>query len=104
LAVILFCVSGLGALSLPLMFEGTVRAGLLVIALLPFFWVGPTAYRLLTGGGHGSEVRGLVMRGIEGIAVYNGSLAVIFGSVTLGGIALGLILPGRWVGRWFYGT
>ena len=77
---------------------------LMLIGVLPFFWILPRAVSVLRDGQEGGKVRALVMRGIEGIAVYNGVLALTFGGGALGLLALGLILPGRWVGRWFYST
>ncbi|MCA9538044.1 MAG: UbiA family prenyltransferase [Myxococcales bacterium] len=51
-----------------------------------------------------SSVRGVVMAGIYGIALINGALALAAGGDVYAAVAVGLLIPGRRFGRWFYAT
>ena len=50
------------------------------------------------------RVRGLVLRGIKGVAFLNASILFVFGHYLLGGIVLALLVPGRYVAKTFYAT
>lgn len=70
---------------------------------LPLAWlVGPVSRALRTPSA--GSVRGAVMAGIFGIAMVNGCLALAAGGWWQAAIAVGLLVPGRFVGRWFYAT
>lgn len=68
----------------------------LVWLLLPMrrAWKAPAA----------GPVRGVVMAGIFGIALINGVLALGAGGYWQAAVIVGLLVPGRLVGRWFYAT
>ncbi|MFN3198072.1 MAG: UbiA family prenyltransferase [Bradymonadia bacterium] len=84
----------LGVLSTP------VGAALVAIPLL---WLLPALKRGYTAPGAG-PVRGAVMAGIFGIAMVNGVIAAQAGAWIAAAIIIGLLVPGKMVGRWFYAT
>jgi hypothetical protein len=49
-------------------------------------------------------VRGAVMAGIFGVAMVNAALCALVGAWALAAITVGLLVPGKFVGRWFYAT
>lgn len=57
-------------------------------------WAAPSA----------GSVRGVVMAGIFGIALIDGALALAAGGFWQAAVIVGLLVPGRLVGRWFYAT
>lgn len=71
--------------------------------LLPFAWLIRPARAARQAPGAG-PVRGAVMAGIFGIAMVNAALAAGAGQWILAAIIVGLLVPGRAVGRWFYAT
>lgn len=71
--------------------------------LLPLAWLAGPLRRALATPSPG-PVRGLVMAGIYGIAMVNGVLAAMAGGYVQAAIAVGLLVPGRFFGRWFYAT
>ncbi|MEZ4465097.1 MAG: UbiA family prenyltransferase [bacterium] len=72
-------------------------------AVLPVAWLLRPLRAALAAPGPG-PVRGLVMAGIFGIAMVDGVLALLAGGVWQAAIAVGLLIPGRLFGRWFYAT
>ncbi len=94
---------------LPLLAGIWAPAGLLpdltgaALVVVPLVWLAGPVRRALANPGAGS-VRGAVMAGIFGIAMVNATLAASAGAWTLAAIILGLLVPGRFVGRWFYAT
>ena len=50
------------------------------------------------------QVRGLVLRGIKGIAFLNAAILLVFGQYFIAAIVLGLLVPGRYVAKSFYAT
>jgi len=73
------------------------------LVLLPVWWLSGPVRRALAEPSAGS-VRGAVMAGIFGIAMVDAVIALAAGAFTLAAVALALLVPGRWVGRWFYAT
>ncbi len=74
--------------------------------LLSFMLAGWLAVKAgpLTSGGSAGAVRGLVMRSIKGIACLNAILAAMVGGWMYALIAVCLLIPGHFFGRWFYST
>lgn len=89
------------ALWAPLGFLPTPLGALVVI--IPLAWLIPPLRRGYDAPGAGA-IRGGVMAGIFGIAMVNALLAAQAGAWILAGITLALLIPGRFVGRWFYAT
>lgn len=71
--------------------------------LLPLLWLAGPVRRALADPSAGT-VRGAVMAGIFGIAMVNAALCALAGAWVLAAIAVGLLVPGKRVGRWFYAT
>jgi 1,4-dihydroxy-2-naphthoate octaprenyltransferase len=71
--------------------------------LLPLWWLRGPAHKALAQPAPG-PVRGLVMAGIYGIAMVNGVLAALAGGWIQAAVAVGLLVPGKLFGRWFYAT
>lgn len=70
---------------------------------LPIVWLlGPMRHALKNPGA--GPVRGVIMAGIFGIAMVNACLALAAGGWWQAAVALGLLVPGKAVGRWFYAT
>ncbi|MCB9545197.1 MAG: UbiA family prenyltransferase [Myxococcales bacterium] len=69
----------------------------------PVLWLAGPLRRALAAPGPG-PVRGLVMAGIFGIAMVDGVLALLAGGWWQAAVAVGLLVPGRLFGRWFYAT
>jgi hypothetical protein len=44
------------------------------------------------------------MAGIFGVAMVNAALCALVGAWALAAITVGLLVPGKFVGRWFYAT
>ncbi|MGK0358672.1 MAG: 4-hydroxybenzoate polyprenyltransferase [Bradymonadia bacterium] len=71
--------------------------------VVPFFWlVRPIRKALATP--NAGAVRGVVMAGIFGIAMVNACIALAAGGYIFALIAVLLLIPGKFVGRWFYAT
>lgn len=70
---------------------------------LPLAWLAGPIGRALRAPSAGA-VRGVVMAGIFSIALINGCIALAAGGWWQAAIAVGLLVPGRFVGRWFYAT
>ena len=81
----------------------TVAPWHLVFGFLGPLWLLPNLIRFRGTIGAG-QIRGAVMRGIMGIAVVNAAFAASVGQYILALIIVGLLVPGRFVGRWFYAT
>jgi 4-hydroxybenzoate polyprenyltransferase len=74
-----------------------------VAVIGPLVWLaGPMrrAWRAPSAG----AVRGVVMAGIFGIAMINAVLALAAGGYWQAAVAVGLLVPGKVFGRWFYAT
>lgn len=74
-----------------------------VAVLVPIAWLAGPMRGALRAPNAGS-VRGVVMAGIFAIAMINGCIALAAGGWWQAGVAVGLLVPGRFVGRWFYAT
>ena len=74
-----------------------------VAVLGPFFWLVRPIRRALATPNAGA-VRGVVMAGIFGIAMVNACLALAAGGYWFAIVAVLLLIPGKFVGRWFYAT
>jgi hypothetical protein len=72
-------------------------------AAVTLAWLWAPTQRALNTPGAGS-VRGGVMAGIYGIALSGAVIAFMAGGWWQGGLAAGLLVPGRFFGRWFYST
>jgi 4-hydroxybenzoate polyprenyltransferase len=73
------------------------------LVLAPLAWLYRPAARAVAAPSPGA-VRGLVMAGIFGIAIVNGVIAAAAGGFVAAAVAVGLLVPGRAFGRWFYAT
>lgn len=73
------------------------------LVILPALWLSRPLHAAI-GAGHAGAVRGGVMAGIYGIALCNGVIAAGCGAWALAAIAVGLLVPGKRFGRWFYAT
>lgn len=71
--------------------------------LLPIMWLARPIHRAWTTP-DAASIRGVVMAAIFGIAMVNGVLALGAGGYWQAAVAVGLLIPGRLVGRWFYAT
>ncbi len=71
--------------------------------VVPLVWLLPPMRRAWKAPGAG-PVRGVVMAGIFGIALVNAVIALGAGGYWQAGVIVGLLVPGRLVGRWFYAT
>lgn len=71
--------------------------------LIPVLWLLGPMRRALANPGAG-PVRGVIMAGIFGIAMVNACLALAAGGWWQAAVTLGLLVPGKAVGRWFYAT
>lgn len=71
--------------------------------VVPLVWLVRPMRRAWASPGAG-PVRGVVMAGIFGIAMVNGVLALGAGGLWQAALIVGLLVPGRLVGRWFYAT
>lgn len=69
----------------------------------PLIWLLRPMRRAWAAPAAGS-IRGVVMAGIFGIALVNGVLALAAGGWWQAAVIVGLLVPGRLVGRWFYAT
>lgn len=72
-------------------------------AILPALWLQGPLRKAWRSPGPGT-VRGAVMAGIFGIAMVNAQLAFATPAPIFGLVAVALLVPGRWFGRWFYAT
>jgi 4-hydroxybenzoate polyprenyltransferase len=73
------------------------------LVAVPLVWLWRPASRAVAAPSPGA-VRGLVMAGIFGIAMVNGVIAAAAGGFVAAAVAVGLLVPGRLFGRWFYAT
>lgn len=71
--------------------------------LLPIGWLAGPIHRAWTAPS-AQTIRGVVMASIFGIAMVNGVLALGAGGYWQAAVAVGLLVPGRFFGRWFYAT
>ncbi len=71
--------------------------------LLPLVWLAGPIRRAWTQPAPGT-VRGAVMAGIFGVAMVNAALCTLVGAWALAATTVGLLVPGKLVGRWFYAT
>lgn len=82
--------------TLPHLWAAALVLGPLLWVLLPMraAWAAPGA----------GPIRGVVMAGIYGIAMVNAVIAIAAGGWWQCLVAVGLLIPGKKVGRWFYAT
>ena len=93
----------LGPVSTMLIGDLTVASWHVAFGLLGPLWLLPNLFKFRGTIGAG-QIRGAVMRGIMGIAVVNAAFAASVGQYAIALIIVGLLVPGRFVGRWFYAT
>lgn len=74
-----------------------------LLAVVPVIWLVRPVRRAVADP-RPATIRGLVMAGIFGIALVNGVVAAAAGGFAAAAIAVGLLVPGRAFGRWFYAT
>ena len=70
---------------------------------LPLLWLAGPVRRALAEPSAGT-VRGAVMADIFGIAMVDAAIAAATGGFALAAVIIGLLVPGKLVGRWFYAT
>ena len=71
--------------------------------ILPVVWLAKPLARTWQNP-DARTVRGGVMAGIFGIALIDAAVAVQAGGFWQAAAIVGLLVPGKWVGRWFYST